>query len=1541
MKHKVKMLSLILCASLITTGMAGGTPMSVRAEQVTAYEATVSPGDSRSLQAVLPEGAVQVYGKEVTFDATSTWDDKGEHNIALTTTEALHKGAYVTMDVLVPEEAQYGGIMKVQGVARLGSNWSWTQAPAIAELTAGDFVSVGNGYKSAGIRFDFDEAIEADALAQFTIKLAGYQCDYSGAVYIANVKLVDGVTQGNDSVTNEPIAEITDRVQMYGQDVTFDVTSDWNDKGEHNIALTTTEALHKGAYVTMDVLVSEEAQYGGIMKVQGIARLGSNWSWTQAPGIAELTPDDFVSTGDGYKSAGIRFDFDEAIEADALAQFTIKLAGYQCDYSGAVYIENVKLYDGQASAEEEPLPEKEPMVVDDFEDGTCEDWFNGGSWQYDGNIAIGVSEYSGSKMMEVALDYTGMGDYSWSEAKVQNTFAEAFDISAYNLLSFEYYYPEAFAGSKIKLFSNGVINGEVEFVDQESIDGGYKKATAQLKFSPTNTGLSDLTIGFVGVNTEFAGKVYIDNIYLSQFDANKDYVEITSVPGEGATADISKAPSTVKTADAAANDAAKALYAYLTSLKECNQVLFGHQNDYNKMVSRSATQGDVKEITGSLSGIFGIDSLALTGAELGIADAQQALDAAIAVSIDAAEGGSIVSLSTHMPNFTNKKILVNEDGTYDFTACNFMESKDLTGNCAEQILPGGAYNATFNAYLDIIAEYAKALQEKNIPILFRPFHENNGNWFWWGSSTDVETYKSIFRYMEEYLQQSGVHNLLYVYSPNGPFNSADEYMERYPGDEYIDILAFDYYDDYYTYPAISDGSFFEKLQTTCEIVTTLARERGKLSAISETGVRAMKKNGTDVEGLLLKENPVAKSKTGVNWYQKIHDIAAECDMPYWLVWANFSDTNFYVPYKYNETHGHEMINEFIDFYNCDNAIFANGTNFYGKMGAVSGEAYHNPQGYMVAPFEQTTIENEMTFCGSVINASEVSFVVENAVMGTKCTLEAVKVENGSHNLYEAKFTTAHMEQLGATDRATVSLVADGTVLATVGNISFGIEANIIENFDYYGSNEALLQKAYSTNSANGCSSEFMLNTENKASGAYGGAFCYRLNTDGSEVWTGQIKDLHSVDLSAYNSLSMWVKPDGKAQKVVIQLADSSGEEFEAYLTAFAAGTEAKYITIPFSTFVGKQNGTLNTEEITRFAIWCNSIIPEEHSGEWKVDSVLYFDSIAAYLADEELLAKVDENGLIITDNQPGSTPEPEETPELEETPKPEVTSKPEVTPEPEVTPKPEVTPGPKETPEPEATSKPEDSSPAEKREDSTNHTNIVSWNGIKNAVEKELPFVVSKRKEFARNINLVVGNGALIEKDILNKIKGQNVTLAFHTGDGITFSANGMDMQKADSAIDLSLRKGNNLIPDSVLARELGTATVAKEFEMLSKGPFGVKLDVHVSLGKANAGKFANLYSYDKVQDTMRYLGSFPITENGQAMFAMPAGAIYAVTVTDGVPKNKNVPQEYIIQKGDSLTEIAKRFGIKQEELWKNNPHIANPDKIYVGQRLYFKWYMQ
>lgn len=877
------------------------------------------------------------------------------------------------------------------------------------------------------------------------------------------------------------------------------------------------------------------------------------------------------------------------------------------------------------------------ILIDNFESNNI-NWKSVDGYQYNGGIKLLISKFNNSNAMKVDLDYTNSKEISWSEAKISKIFDKPYSLNGNDYFTMDFYYPNNFNNFAIKVFANDILDNELIILSTEKIDNNYTKAKLGVRFSAKKETIDDLTIGIVGKNTDFKGSVYIDNIQIEKYDSLKDFVEIKSKIQKQIEVNLDNLVENVKIADKDASVSAKYLLAYLTTLKNNNQVLFGHQNDYNKMVSSTAKEGDVKEITGSLSGVYGIDTLSLTGAELGIKDREEALNISIQNSKNAAKQGAIITLSTHMPNFTSSKITKNENGLYDFTICDFSESKDLSNNCAEQILPGGAYNEQLNQYLDIIASYALALQEENIPVLFRPYHEDSGNWFWWGLSTNDTTYKSLFRYTADYLKNKNVHNILYVYSPNGPIESEASYLKRYPGDEYVDILAFDYYNDYSSSEAEYSDEFFINLDNSCKVVTNIAEKRGKLSAIAETGVRVTKRNGSN-EGLLISGNPVSKEKSNKNWYQEVNDIAKKNNMPYYLVWANFGDTNFYVPYKYNENYGHEMINEFIDYYNDDSSVFANETNFYKNIKSVKTESYNNVSTYILRPFNQSVIKEETELLAGVNNGKKVQFIIENLETNKSITIDAVKNINAkTNNEYKAKLTADHLKLIGTTNKGTIKLMVDGKITDTLKNISFNKDKlteslSSFESFEIYLDDDNLLDNTYSHNSASNCFSSFSLEKNNKNEGTYGGKFHYELSTSGNEVWTGQIKTLENNDFSKYNAMQFWVKPDGLGQKLVIQITTDSGEDFEVYLTDFVKTKDAKYVTVPFSSFKGKNGGELDTSKITKFAIWCNSIVPENFEGKWEVNSDIYFDDIKAVNISNDLLKNVDKNGLIITDKK--------------------------------------------------------------------------------------------------------------------------------------------------------------------------------------------------------------------------------------------------------------------------------------------------------------------
>lgn len=94
-------------------------------------------------------------------------------------------------------------------------------------------------------------------------------------------------------------------------------------------------------------------------------------------------------------------------------------------------------------------------------------------------------------------------------------------------------------------------------------------------------------------------------------------------------------------------------------------------------------------------------------------------------------------------------------------------------------------NKVFTEDLKNAAAYLKLLRNADIPVLWRPFHEAAGGWFWWGK--DAASFKSLWIAMFNYFKTEGLDNLIWVWTTEG--NDAD----WYPGDQYVDIVGRDVY----------------------------------------------------------------------------------------------------------------------------------------------------------------------------------------------------------------------------------------------------------------------------------------------------------------------------------------------------------------------------------------------------------------------------------------------------------------------------------------------------------------------------------------------------------------------------------------------------------------------------------------------------------------------------------------------------------------------------------------------------------------------------
>ena len=163
----------------------------------------------------------------------------------------------------------------------------------------------------------------------------------------------------------------------------------------------------------------------------------------------------------------------------------------------------------------------------------------------------------------------------------------------------------------------------------------------------------------------------------------------------------------------------------------------------------------------------------------------------------------------------------------------YMEHTDF--DARQALIAGTPEHAAFYSDMDCMAALLRPFAEAGIPILWRPFHECDGKWFWWGAQ-GMDTARELFRAMYRYFtDHHHLHNLVWVWNNPVP--------EGYVGDEYCDIISRDFY------PPAHAHSAFEDRWTELKRITPA----DKGCAIAETGVIP---NGDDL----------ADKKTPWLWY---------------------------------------------------------------------------------------------------------------------------------------------------------------------------------------------------------------------------------------------------------------------------------------------------------------------------------------------------------------------------------------------------------------------------------------------------------------------------------------------------------------------------------------------------------------------------------------------------------------------------------------------------------------------------------------------------
>lgn len=329
---------------------------------------------------------------------------------------------------------------------------------------------------------------------------------------------------------------------------------------------------------------------------------------------------------------------------------------------------------------------------------------------------------------------------------------------------------------------------------------------------------------------------------------------------------------------------ADVLIANLDSVSSSGHFYFGHHDDtaYGHDWKYVDGKSDVKDIVGEYPGLMNWD--------LGLLEVDSVcnLDG---VPFDFIAGEIVKQ---------NARGGINAISWHPLNPVSMGNSWDTSASPLRILTDDKELSNKIDEWIGKTADFIGNLKDDNgerIAVIFRPWHENSGTWFWWGTGNATpDQYKAIWHRTRSIFDEKGIDNVVWAYSPDKDL-TREEYFSTYPGDEYVDILG----TDIYHFNGIEGVEEYKtRVKQQFAYVTEEAAKRGKVAAFTETGL----------EGLCVEK-----------WYSEVLMPAIK-DFPlaYVCVWRNAEKHDkpghFYVPYP-----GHPSAEDFKKFHEESNAIF--------------------------------------------------------------------------------------------------------------------------------------------------------------------------------------------------------------------------------------------------------------------------------------------------------------------------------------------------------------------------------------------------------------------------------------------------------------------------------------------------------------------------------------------------------------------------------------------------------------------------------------------
>ena len=332
---------------------------------------------------------------------------------------------------------------------------------------------------------------------------------------------------------------------------------------------------------------------------------------------------------------------------------------------------------------------------------------------------------------------------------------------------------------------------------------------------------------------------------------------------------------------------ADALMDRLAGLVEDGRIMYGHQDDLMyghswKLEDDASdfTQSDVYAVCGKYPAVYGMD---LGGIEMDWTHNldNNDFDNMRAAAVAHHERGGVITLSWHPRN------PLTEGDSWDVTSDQVVVS----------ILPGGEKHEYFMTWLEKAADFMESVKTADgqaVPIIWRPWHEHTGSWFWWGQDLcTADQYKALWKLTYDYMvNERGLTNLVWAYSPGAGGLNDELFAERYPGDEIIDMVGFD------CYQYGDNASYILDMKNALQVAERFAEKHGKLMAVTETGYEGVK----DAEW----------------WTSVLYESIKDYPVSYVLTWRNACDRpeHFYAPYP-----EHDSAEDFKAFADLEQMMF--------------------------------------------------------------------------------------------------------------------------------------------------------------------------------------------------------------------------------------------------------------------------------------------------------------------------------------------------------------------------------------------------------------------------------------------------------------------------------------------------------------------------------------------------------------------------------------------------------------------------------------------